>query len=468
MDRPKGIFNVGYRYSEDGYALPSVLLLITILALLASSLLSFLFLHTELVHRRVEQTATEYAAQNGITSALASSFNTPADDLFAATTHNTTIAFDDGSRSTVSLIPWGAFMLIHSTGATKHATSERFALAGALPGSRFDNAVILANTEHQLVFAGSSQIKGNVIVGPYGATVGSIPGAPTPHSLPVTGSVTKTSTAAASLFDERFLQRNVAMMKALFTKKRREDISDSQTWIVNGGEKGVYAIPSIPDSIEYVFIVGNAVLDNTITRRGPPLYLIVRGSLLLRDHCSLQGSIALLSTEAIQIPASAQFIDAILFSFTSIDVASTAHLSAQIISPRITLHSGAVASYPSVLISLHLDTASHAAQQIVMEKGSRVEGTVMMLQENADDNMPDCLQLMPRATVVGLVYSQGKTTLDGTVIGSVVTRSFYFYEAPTTYIDWLRSGLVDRTALPKSFLLPLGFDSQRYQVIDWL
>jgi hypothetical protein len=51
----------------------------------------------------------------------------------------------------------------------------------------------------------------------------------------------------------------------------------------------------------------------------------------------------------------------------------------------------------------------------------------------------------------------------------VMTNDFYFYEQPTQYYGWLRSGRIDRSALPAGFLVPPGFSEKVHlEVLDWL
>jgi hypothetical protein len=55
------------------------------------------------------------------------------------------------------------------------------------------------------------------------------------------------------------------------------------------------------------------------------------------------------------------------------------------------------------------------------------------------------------------------------VIGTVIADDFYFYESPTKYYGWLRGGSIDHMALPKGFLIPPGFSSDKQlAVIDWI
>jgi hypothetical protein len=72
------------------------------------------------------------------------------------------------------------------------------------------------------------------------------------------------------------------------------------------------------------------------------------------------------------------------------------------------------------------------------------------------------------AHVVGLVYSTNRTSISGTVDGMVMTDHFYFYESPTTYINWLKNARIDRTTLPEDFKIPVAFTNEpRFEILQW-
>jgi hypothetical protein len=112
---------------------------------------------------------------------------------------------------------------------------------------------------------------------------------------------------------------------------------------------------------------------------------------------------------------------------------------------------------------------SDATQSISIGAAASVEGFIALAVPDVGHQNQPTLVIPSSVRVVGCVLSTGRSTLDGTVIGTVLTRDFEFYEAPTQYLGWLRSGRIDRTALPPSFLLPPGLSGTIHlDVLDWL
>jgi hypothetical protein len=75
------------------------------------------------------------------------------------------------------------------------------------------------------------------------------------------------------------------------------------------------------------------------------------------------------------------------------------------------------------------------------------------------DAVQPVLFLRPELIIRGAVISETPVTLEGSVHGSVCISDSYFYESPTHYYGWLRNILLDRSNLPKGFLLSPIFQS---------
>jgi len=441
--------------SERGYALPSMLVLVTILSLVAASVISLQYLQKQQVLMEVAKVKAEYAAESGIATTL-SRCRSAADVSLFLSGKKQYDAYGDGSESRVEVEPWGLFLLVKSEGSFRTAKAVRTALVADRPSKLFENALVFANLSHQLILTGTSHIKGDIVIGPQGVTTGSMRDRQTPARMPVEGRIRKE--ADLSLPNPQATQLFEIM-------KRYRDLFPGDF----GGTEPHALSGEIPDSVQHITLSGDVSVDAHLTRRNSPLYVAIQGRATVRPKAALQGLIAIVASKGITISGGAVVENAIFVSGTSIDIQRSARVRGQFIAPSIVVYDGAQALYPSLVISALTARFSTAVQSISVEDGARVEGFVALLSTGNSEQTDSVVVIKPSATVIGALHSDNRITLDGTVIGTVTTRDFYFYEAPTTYYGWLRSGRIDRTKLPSGFLLPPGFsDEMKLKVLDWI
>lgn len=452
--------------SERGFALPSVLLLVTILMLVSLSIVTLQYFRRQISSNGIAKVKAEYAAQSGIAKMI-SSLAVRKGSLSGVKELNNIYSFIDGSEARVFAEPWGMFLLLTSEGRFQRTKYRRTAIAAARSAGDFEKALIFGNSDHQLVFAGSSFIKGDIVVGLPGVTTGTLSGVNTMGNAVVEGSVIRKSLAAISPYDSTLLISEIDYYNNLLAGYTSKDENSSHTIVYSSGSVSSSGLGKIPDSVGMVVVQGDAALTDSSTRQGSPLYIVVLGHVFIRDHAHISGLVSIIASEDIVVSGSATIDQAILFSRDSVRVGENVAFSAQIISPVIILQRGSTGRYPSVLLSYSGEDVSRQ-QRIVLEDHSTVEGAVMLLQNGKNMNADDIVRLDPSALIVGALYSQNKTTLDGRVIGTVMTKDFFFYQAPTKYNGWLRTGSVDRKMLPQGFLMPVGFSSNpQLDVLEW-
>ncbi len=333
-------------------------------------------------------------------------------------------------------------------------------------------AFVLGNLQHGLVFTGSAKINGDVAVGPMGVSTGNLRNYSAPRSIPITGKKSILS-GTQPFIDTLGLCYYILDMKNLVSRARR--FSTSQEKPGNVMEcKGSLNLHQISDSIDYVFCSGSSTLMDTIMRRGPPLYIVARGAVSFDPDVFMSGPVSICSTDSIVVPPKVSINNSILTSEKSILFQSKCSL--QLFSPIIHLSSSAVASYPSVAVSVSFaDTFPQAGsstgtiQSIQLDDGSRVEGTVIMHRAASTSMEKAVITLGPGAIVVGGIYTDAYLTLDGIVDGYVRAFDLYFYDSPTTYLGWMRQGVIDRSLLPNGYLKPNGVSgNDTLKVLSWM
>ncbi len=452
--------------STRGFALPSILLLITILALIALSSIALQYFRRQTSSVAAAKVKAEYAAQSGIAKMI-SSVSAQEVSISGLQGWNKIYSFIDGSGTRVSAEPWGVFLLVTSEGRFQHVMYRRTAITAARPTGDLAKALVFANADHQLVFAGNSFIKGDIVVGSPGITTGTLSGVTTTGNAAVEGSVLRKPSPAVSPYDSTLLFSELHYYKNLLSGCRDMDENNSHAIVYSPGSTFSSGLGKIPDSVNMVVVQGDLVVTDSSVRRGAPLSVVVLGRVFIRDRASVAGPLSIISSKNIVISDAAAVDQAILFSLDSVQVGENISFSAQIISPVICVQRGSVGRYPSVLLSYGAEDESRP-QRVVLNGNARIEGAVMLLQNGNKMNQEDIVQLDAAALVVGVLYSQGTTTLDGRVVGTVITTDFFFYQTPTKYNGWLRTGSIDRKLLPQDFLMPVGFSSNpQLDVLEW-
>jgi hypothetical protein len=448
-----------YLWSEEnqlGFALPSVLMLVTVLTLVAMSVLLMQHLRYLQAVGDVARVKAEFATQSGI--ALAASQQEFREDPLL-------VRFSNSSSASIRTLPWGLLKLAVVEGSSGRMRSMRVALLGAAPPSSYRNAICFSGSSRQLIMSGTTAVAGDVVVGPMGVAVGVLPGAARPPRLPVAGNVVRNAQVSSPALDGELLERSfapfVAFLKGDIPAATQSAPIHDSTGCSN----------RISDSTESVVWSGGSVFALSVSRHKKPLRVYVQGNLSFAPNTAVEGAVAFYVSGSVQIELGARIDNAVIMSGDSIVVASGVNMRGQLIAPRVLIKTNTICSYPSVLCSYGF--AAVGKQSLELSPGSRCEGLVCFMRgENAhQSNSHDVqnLAVVDRdATVVGALYAEGSVTLDGTVIGSAVIRDLYFYEAPTSYFGWLRSARIDRQKLPDGFALPQAFGGGKGKVVVWM
>jgi cytoskeletal protein CcmA (bactofilin family) len=448
---------------EHGYALPSVLFLITILSVVILSILALQYFQRQNIQTATAKVKADFAAQNGITK-IFSELKSNSDLPLMGRTIERSYDLADGEKASVTIEWWGFYLYVHSIGSFRRINETRFALVGQTPTERFKNSLVFSNKSHQLVLTGSTHIKGDVLVGPAGVSIGTLSNYPTPRIIPIEGKVKREPNINIQDFD---LTKQYDYYDALLGGTIPQGIEQSSIQHFQSESQLHISGGMIKPETKYIDIKGNAIIDSGMICREDPLYIVIDGELTFGTDVQVDGVVCIASSQRIRISRTAHIDGSLLYSRKEIIVEPDAILTAQIIAPAILIETGAKMLYPSALISYVKKNNNDPQKGITIKKSAQVEGTVVVGTEDKTNNNV-FLNIESAAKISGFVISNAPITLDGSVDGCVQTKDFYFYESPTTYLGWLRSARIDREALPKSALMTVGIDSlSQLQVLDW-
>jgi cytoskeletal protein CcmA (bactofilin family) len=449
---------------ELGYALPSILFLITILSVVILSILAFQYFQRQNIQTAAAKVKADYAAQSGISKILSElKLNSDLPPVGLAIERSYDLS--DGEKANVTLQWWGSYLYVRSAGSFRRINESHFALIGQTPTERFKNALFFANKSHQLVLTGSTHIKGDVMVGPAGVSIGTLSNYPTPRAVPIEGKVKRDpkidmqDISPAKHYDYFEALLGGAIPQGIEQAGIQHFQSESQLHISSG---------IIRPETKYIDIKGSAIIDSGLIRRECPLYIVIDGELKFGTDVHIDGVVCIASSQSMGIHPGTHIDGSILYSRKEIVVEPNAVITAQIIAPSIRIESGAKMIYPSSLVSYIKKSITGQQKGITVKNGGQIEGTVIVGVEDKT-NSSVFLNIESGAKISGFIISDNLITLDGSIDGCVVTKDFYFYESPTNYLGWLRSARIDREALPKSALMTVGIDSlSKLQILDWL
>jgi hypothetical protein len=431
---------------ESGYALPSVLLLLALMTLIAYSVILSQHLRRAVVQMSINDFKAENAAECGVTLSLAAldSLSTLDAEL---TTMNLNVDLGDGSIADVRIDSWGLLPYVRSIGRCGRSSSIRVATVGMRLRGEFAPAVALGNPSHQLILAGSSFIKGDVVVGNPGVATGQLKDYTQPVHVPVIGRIIKGSSNAIPELDLRRIRGFTLKMNSLL-------------------ENGAHATTLEPNAKAILSIQPGRTEGFIAHAQEEPQYFVCNGSLTLSPNTQIKGFVAVLASGSITVEQGAIIEGGVLYSSESIRLMPATTVSAQLIAPLVTLEEGSHARYPSLVCSFSKQLGNLKPSAITLKANASVEGALILSGGSHSDG--GLIEIKSGASVLGAVYSLSRTTLDGSLTGIVLTREFYFYEAPTSYIGWLRTATIDRPSLPKGYVLPPVFaGNRRHEVLQW-
>jgi cytoskeletal protein CcmA (bactofilin family) len=368
-----------------------------------------------------------------------------------------------------TVFPWGVYSIAKCTAGSSGQKLVRQAIVGSKPSQSLSFGLVFRNQSHQLVMTGTASVAGDALLGLSGAAVGHLNEYSSPVRLPIRGQIQSIAEPRLPRLRLNFLEGQIQTFSSMLGKAAFQETADSNQIVGVGGAEGLTnALNAVGGNATQVYIAGDAILTSPIVRREKPLTLVVTGSIRVKNGGELDGLITVIAGKTISVDSGARIEHALLYANNSIVVKRGAKITSQLISPTITLEQNAYAVYPSAVVSLSDGHSAH--QRITISSGAKVEGFVALIDKDGEDALyTHIIDIQPTAQIVGAVYCNTAITLDGNVFGSVFTTDFYFYQAPTKYLGWLRSGVIDRSKLPSGYLLPVGFgDEPNLDILEWL
>ena len=447
---------------QQGSALATVLIMITVLTVLSGVLFAAFTLHHRLARRDFNRLQAFYYAEAGIYKALwYLSGNDELDWFWRPDKQD--ISISNNQTAQISVKERGGFLEIFSSAQYNNQKRKLQVLVGQKMPDQFNQAIILGGKDFPLVVTGSNRIVGDVTVGKRGVKQGSIKGSKFTGRKLVEGEIHKVSPPQMPTFDATLFHRSMQNFRDLLANIPDSSSTDfDSVGLSDSSGRNILYLQEEWDSS----VLADSLVKGVMT-------IVSEGDLQLSGSFRFMNQVVIVSLGKIVITDSVLLNDAVVYSETGISVSGNAKGAMQLLSPGdIEVSEQASLEYPSVLFTTGQLLENRWTGSIKIADSAKIAGVLIL-----PDSRPDSLKNLPRDTrvvvesgahVTGFIYSTNHTTIQGRVYGLVVADHFYLYESPTTYINWLKDAYIDRRKLGSGFMLPLMFTKKRsLEIVSW-
>lgn len=435
---------------EAGTVLLAVLAVLAILAIVITAVL----IHGSWQKARcallVDEVRASYLAESGIHDAMARLAEEPAERSFARN-----VWLDSTSQVSYTVEPWGAFVLVRSTGSTRRLERSLEARIGARPPEVFKNVITQVGPPYPLVVSGGTRIVGNVALGPAGVTAGEIAGRVFNGREMVEGQISVVTAAAVPRIDRSQLDEFLSLLQQRKLNAHVTDVSivirDAGDLYSDGGRSHYDQRTRADLEIE----TGKSVIDG-------------HGTMLFSDRkVRVLGSGKLINlvveAERVSIGQSAILNECIIVA-DRIELTADASFSGQIIVRDTLVVDERARLQRPCLIALSGEAHADENRGLVEVTSQKLCESVFIYGVSSKgagaDEEAGLLRIGSKSVVRGLIWWEGLVELSGKLQGAAVVRLFSHVEPPTIYLNWIVDAEVQYNDLHENLTFPLMMPGQ--------
>lgn len=448
-----------------GSALIFALLMTTVLAVICAVVIRMEFFRLAFISKNIHKRKAVYYTEAGIYKTLWYLSGHDGITKEWRPVEEPVEVFDD-NRCYVTVKEWGVYLAITSRITYKGISDSLQVIAAEIPSSVYSQAVVVGDSEFPLVVTGRNKIIGDIEVSKEGVKTGKISGKGFEGKTPVQGKIRGRENPQMPFFDTSIFKKVFIRYKNILQYRENcsyffNDLHITDEIITECESRNIY--------IDGHIFITDSLLSNPL--RGP-LRIISTGSIFITDSISIREHVEFISAENIYIKNKVSIEQGIIFAEKKVEISGQSRINAQIFSrEEIYIKNQAVVKYPSVLYSSGTVEDNTLIGKIIIGDNSKVIGTIILSPLERDMSVhkdETIIYITEGAAVAGVVYSHHFVELRGCVYGTVVTSSFYLYLPPTSYLNWLKDSVIDRSQLPDNFLMPLSFRTDpEYEVLLW-
>lgn len=443
--------------SEDGSSLVAVLIIITVIFFLIGSVMTGITIQSRFIQQDVDELQLRYSAEAGIHHFLSDSTLSVPPKI-----DSLQVLLMDSTTASIKAEPFGGYLAVTSTVSSDNQSKAIRSLVGNQMTSSFRNAVILGDMHSALNLTGNTQIKGDISTGPLGIKENSFKGKRFEGT--VDGNIKSSESEVLPEFDKTLFNREIAYCDSLL-KNPSLEATRIDPGKVNLSEKNVFKNDST------FFVEGDLEItaDSTV-HLSEVFTLVVTGHLTLDGHIRYKPFARFVAGKEIKISRGLRGQHGLFYADRELTIENEEPFSGQFIAgQKATISGSSYLKYPSVVYLSGNEEQGIRNGRLELSDQAIVNGTLIIPPPDEmirDDESR--LVIGKGATARGAIFNTGQTELHGKVLGSVLTLQFYFYESPTSYINWLKDVEINIEERPENFTVPLGFSENReFEILAW-
>ncbi|HEX9916998.1 MAG TPA: hypothetical protein VGB16_04600 [candidate division Zixibacteria bacterium] len=441
--------------NEKGSVLITILAVFLIISLLFGSVILYGSWHKFQAQKGLLDLKASYLAEAGVNRAIwCLSGNQDRDIWWRPENYHQDI--DKADSYDFTIYNWGSYIAIDSQGKSGGTTKKVKAILGQKPDETYKYAINLGDPAYPLVVTGNSRIIGDVRVGPAGVMPGRFEGEEFIGKKLVDGNILITKDLRLPAYSNKPLEEFAQVIE---NQKRKPDLTIDRTLVIDDKVELNYF------KDKCVQVNGDLVFGSSgqTVFKGPG-FVWCEGRIEITRNTKLEGGLILFAKKGIILSDDCQVRDCLLYSPSEIVMQDNCRFGSQAISDiGITVKGHATTSYPALLLVKGRKEEKSIEGSISIESDNPVEGILVFCGEVPDTNSKlannGIVHIKSNADFYGIMYSSGYVTIEGEAFGCINTHRFYLYKSPTTYINWLKDALIDRSKLNKEMILPIGLDN---------
>jgi hypothetical protein len=441
--------------NQRGSALVAVLAVLFALTVLFISAMSFAISQYGQHVKDTNRLVASHLAEAGIAMAQANHL------IAAVPLVDSLHTASNGGTFWYEMIAWGPYLLAISEGSYANQRCTVTAVLGNRPPSLFKGAVSVCDERYPFTVSGSSRITGDVRVGPLSMTTGQIRGESPPPDSFHRGSLIISPSLDPPHLDTTIFQ----------TYLRESSTREQNATSIKAGSLSITKVNQNIVEQNVTVVVENDVELNSafLTARGQVRSLVARGSIELKGGTTCVGPLELRSGGYILVQDSCSLQGALLYAPDSIVFRHSSRFSGVAVSRgKIAFRDRAVSAHPTALCVMSTGTIDSTG--IFLQSRSKLEAVCMVSSPPADSvEFPPTILLDTATALTGYILSNCLADIRGTVYGSIVTERFNYYLTPTTYVNWIRNAVIDRSKMTYSMPLPILVSDRQdpLSILSW-